>query len=223
LLQADKQNFADSFLQWLAQFHLKVPPAAEKYLSPKELEPLLGKSIRDILPDKTARWMTHSAYRQAHTVGDLVAMSHEDVMKFRNLGWTAVKQVETALVALGFNWPGYKIPYPKGFLCPEFPKKVSKIRTSGGTYKDGYVYLMVTGHHRYIKIGFSTSPRERETTLQAEDPQMRIDFVQPANGQFERWLHERFAMTRIRGEWFDLSKEDVAWIKSGKAHQEFLS
>lgn len=30
----------------------------------------------------------------------------------------------------------------------------------------------------------------------------------------ERWFHRRFAHCRIEGEWFALSEEDLAWVKS---------
>jgi len=79
--------------------------------------------------------------------------------------------------------------------------------------KQGYVYLMidtVSGHH---KIGYSTQPEVRERTLFADKPSVRLICAWEATRKEETLLHERFADSRIRGEWFDLNTIDISSIK----------
>jgi hypothetical protein len=74
----------------------------------------------------------------------------------------------------------------------------------------GYVYLCRNNRNGLIKIGFSKEPKYREVTLQSEDPDVEFIHVRPADRGLERCLHQIFAAKRRRGEWFELSDEDVA-------------
>lgn len=77
----------------------------------------------------------------------------------------------------------------------------------------GYIYLVQAGG-RY-KIGKATDVTKRIKSLQtgsAEEirlihtiPTQRVELA-------EKQLHTRFKAKRERGEWFDLSAEDVAWL-----------
>ena len=78
--------------------------------------------------------------------------------------------------------------------------------------KSDYLYLM-RHSNGLTKIGRSVNPRTREKTLQAEDPRLRLIFKAKDCGYLERGLHSRFAELRKRGEWFDLTEEQVRWIK----------
>jgi hypothetical protein len=80
--------------------------------------------------------------------------------------------------------------------------------------KPMHVYLMHHGLSDVWKIGRSTNPTCRERTLQHADPQITMVWSVQECGSLEGWLHERFANKRLRGEWFNLSDEDVEWIQS---------
>lgn len=75
-----------------------------------------------------------------------------------------------------------------------------------------YVYLMrhANGLH---KIGRSLNPTAREKTLQAEDPRLELVCAGRADRELERRLHARFAKCRRRGEWFELTARQVAYVK----------
>ena len=75
-----------------------------------------------------------------------------------------------------------------------------------------YIYLCRNHRNGYTKIGLSSNPSYREKTLQSEEPE--VSFIAIFHGDYlrERALHEQFQRKRLRGEWFDLSAEDVANI-----------
>lgn len=73
-------------------------------------------------------------------------------------------------------------------------------------------YLMQDTFRGYYKIGKSKDPKVREGTLQAEVP--TIELLHVIESDIEAYLHKKFNSKRLRGEWFDLSKADVNYIKS---------
>lgn len=77
----------------------------------------------------------------------------------------------------------------------------------------GYLYLIFHGRTKLIKIGFSKNPKAREKTLQAEDPDLKIIYMAEATMHDERHFHQFFREQRRRGEWFDLTEDDVQIIK----------
>jgi hypothetical protein len=77
--------------------------------------------------------------------------------------------------------------------------------------KKRFVYLM-RHSNGLIKIGFSSNPRQREVTLQAEDPMLSMIDCFPAGMDVEQRLHQIFADLRVRGEWFRLEDRHVDWI-----------
>lgn len=77
-----------------------------------------------------------------------------------------------------------------------------------------YVYLMHDYTNDYHKIGISSNPTFREKTLQGEKP--TIDMVCKKRfpsrliaRSFEQALHQAYLEKRIRGEWFELTEQDV--------------
>ena len=86
------------------------------------------------------------------------------------------------------------------------------------------IYLFRAGN-RY-KIGISKDPQRRLYDLSASP--LPIEFVwslQVGNASMlEGQLHKIFQEKRAHGEWFELSREDVAWIKkwAGDYGQEAL-
>jgi hypothetical protein len=81
--------------------------------------------------------------------------------------------------------------------------------------KDSYVYLMKNERNGYIKIGKSNNPKYREKTLQSEEPEISLIFkknvINPSTK--EKNLHKKYSDKRIRGEWFDLTEQDISDIK----------
>ncbi len=82
--------------------------------------------------------------------------------------------------------------------------------------RDGYVYLLKgkTGHY---KIGRSVSPDARIKKLEVNLPFAikPIHLIQCSDClKAERELHLKFRNKKTAGEWFLLSNEDVAYIKS---------
>ena len=79
----------------------------------------------------------------------------------------------------------------------------------------GYVYLLSGGG--YYKIGQTRDIRSRSRALGMQLP-FEVDLVHVIETNeplvLERRLHEEFNHKRVRGEWFELSAEDVKYIKS---------
>lgn len=81
-----------------------------------------------------------------------------------------------------------------------------------------YVYLMVDTTNGYHKIGISNNPEYRERTLQSEKPTIEKVCAKQYPSRIiaeaiESALHKAFDAKRIRGEWFDLSEQEVTDIK----------
>ena len=88
--------------------------------------------------------------------------------------------------------------------------KSNKLRTK----ESCSVYLMHDTTNNFYKIGISNKPKWREKTLQSEKPTIELleskRFVSRELAlSFEKALHQTFDSKRIRGEWFNLTEEDV--------------
>jgi len=80
--------------------------------------------------------------------------------------------------------------------------------------KVGKVYLMKNGRNGYIKIGFTKNePKFREKTFQSEEPEVELINYWYGSMLDEEKLHEKFAEKRLRGEWFNLNKDDINQIE----------
>lgn len=91
--------------------------------------------------------------------------------------------------------------------CPSMPNADQKTRA-------GFVYLMRSGD--LYKIGRSKNPNARLAALQNAAPNtiylvhsIRTDDMHG----FEAYLHDLFSAEQTTGEWFDLSSDQVAWLK----------
>jgi uncharacterized membrane protein YhaH (DUF805 family) len=77
-----------------------------------------------------------------------------------------------------------------------------------------HVYLMTDTTNNYYKIGISNKPYYREKTLQSEKPTIELIAskkypVRKIAESIEKSLHSVYDKKRIRGEWFNLSENDV--------------
>ena len=76
-----------------------------------------------------------------------------------------------------------------------------------------YIYLMRDERTGLVKIGKSQNPQYREKTLQSDNPLIVLVHSWAGLPAEEKALHNEFAEKRVRGEWFQLSDEDIASIK----------
>jgi hypothetical protein len=73
--------------------------------------------------------------------------------------------------------------------------------------KEKVCYIMIDKSTKYVKIGNSINPYHRERTLQAEKPTIEMLHIFKENIEAE--LHKKYAKKRIRGEWFNLTTNQV--------------
>lgn len=78
------------------------------------------------------------------------------------------------------------------------------------TLKTRKTYLIKDGNSGFYKIGYSSKPELRETTLHAELPLVDILFY--CDGFIENELHKKYKHLRVRGEWFALTDDCVIEI-----------
>lgn len=105
-----------------------------------------------------------------------------------------------------------------GIVLRSVPKR-PVLETGGIAQTDDacYVYLMIDTSNGYHKIGISNHPNYREKTLQSEKPTIEKICAKQFPSRIiaqsiESALHTAFASKRIRGEWFNLSEQDVKQI-----------
>ena len=59
-----------------------------------------------------------------------------------------------------------------------------------------------------VKIGSATDPHARLRSLQTGSPhELKMARVIDGDARGERWLHDRYAGLRVRGEWFEYCDE----------------
>ena len=76
------------------------------------------------------------------------------------------------------------------------------------------LYIMKCNRTGYYKIGKSNNSKHREKTLQAETPTIQMVATFSEHGWQESEWHNYFVKHRLRGEWFDLTKTQVAYMVS---------
>ena len=81
----------------------------------------------------------------------------------------------------------------------------------------GFVYLMKSG--KYYTIGHTNSPdrRQYEIGLQLPEKLIRIHSIETDDPSgIEAYWHNRFKASRINGEWFNLSNDDIRIFRKRK-------
>lgn len=76
------------------------------------------------------------------------------------------------------------------------------------------LYLMKDQHLGCYKIGVSSNPEHRESTLSAQKPSIKLVGSWDDMAYAEKEWHQYFADQRIRGEWFDLTPTQVRFFVS---------
>ena len=81
----------------------------------------------------------------------------------------------------------------------------------------GYVYLIKSGRHHKVGRTNSVGRRERELEIQLPEKAATVHVIKTDDPVgIEGYWHQRFADRRRNGEWFELSREDVAAFKRRK-------
>ena len=115
-------------------------------------------------------------------------------------------------------WYGFRgIPIPKE-RDDRQPRPIRNYQPS-----PGYIYLIradLPNDYRPYKIGYSKDVSNRMATFNVKLP-FRFDLVYTLKTEnmrrVEKLLHRQFQSKRVNGEWFDLSADDVEWIKNYKS------
>lgn len=80
-----------------------------------------------------------------------------------------------------------------------------------------YVIFIEVGGRRYYKIGLARSLEGRLKSHQCSSPfdvSVAIAYFVPHMRREETVLHSMFSDQRIRGEWFDLSRDDLVRVSA---------
>jgi hypothetical protein len=102
-------------------------------------------------------------------------------------------------------------------LAPSVAAAPDEETTTTAASNDGYVYLVRSG--RYYKIGWTrdVGRRQYDLKLQLPEPATQVHVIATDDPVgIERYWHQRFADRHKNGEWFELSKADVAAFKRRK-------
>jgi hypothetical protein len=73
--------------------------------------------------------------------------------------------------------------------------------------KNQKTYIMLDSHTGYYKIGYSSNPGVRESTLLSQKPTISLLYIHPKN--IEKKLHKNYSDFRVRGEWFNLNQDQL--------------
>ncbi len=94
-----------------------------------------------------------------------------------------------------------------------YSKFMNENKISKENCDSAQIYLILNKKSGNIKIGRSKNPSLREKTLQAEQPDLELISVWEAPKKVENELHKKYSDKRIRGEWFNLTFNDLKEIK----------
>lgn len=96
-------------------------------------------------------------------------------------------------------------------IAIEKPIKPTGPKYLNGPSTVGYVYFIKMGNA--VKIGFSTSTGNRLQAIQTSCPEpAELIKVVPGTMSTEFFFHDHFAKYRLRGEWFSLEGDLVAFL-----------
>lgn len=196
---------------------LKENPCEYDHLFVSRDGDLKAICIRQALAQKTRNehlilFSRYIAERHSHLLWYHVfnTFQHQARSLFEKLNYWTYDKDEIPEKGVMFLPRGYKgIAFTPFYTSPQ-PQPSTDTALKEPTQH--FVYIMYNRRNNYYKIGHSTDPVYREKTLQAEEPEIILLnkwFASPAT---EAALHQKFKYKRIRGEWFNLSPEDLSEI-----------
>lgn len=97
-----------------------------------------------------------------------------------------------------------------------FNAEVAKANKNRALTKVGYIYLLSSDNGKY-KIGKTTDVERRlNEHLRIHPLKLNVLHVVKVReySKCERYLLNHFSNKRLQGEWFDLTKDDISWIRS---------
>lgn len=109
------------------------------------------------------------------------------------------------------DWPGFV-----KYLGPK--PTIEEREHEPGNLK--FIYLMRDSRNGYTKIGISKDPKYREQSLQSEVPQVHLLVSFRCLRKHEKLLHQMYKTKRVRGEWFNLTDDDIKNIRDYLADQQ---
>lgn len=86
-------------------------------------------------------------------------------------------------------------------------------------YKDGCIYIVNARGTSLYKIGYASNVGERMHSMRTDSPlELDVIAVIPAREprKMESRLHRKYEKKRVRGEWFNLSNDDVVELSTVK-------
>jgi hypothetical protein len=137
-----------------------------------------------------------------------------ELTTFRRLGAKAERAAKLRAFCVERGWTDVA-----GLCDPHLPPPGDHTESGGeltAGIAPGYVYLLKHGSRREYKIGRTNNPLRRDGEIRTELPNTvesvhKIKTDDPSG--IEAYWHQRFAAKRLNGEWFELSKADVAAFK----------
>ena len=94
------------------------------------------------------------------------------------------------------------------------PRGTKRIKLSRQRNRPRFVYL-IKATNGLIKIGIAknVAQRLRQLDNMSPVPLELLHTIETKNArELEGELHERFALKRVRGEWFSLANPDILWV-----------
>lgn len=122
------------------------------------------------------------------------------------LAWWALFEDEKKLIQHLYD---YKYDHQYRSQCENKKREQQAAQKKTFPVRKTYVYLMKDEQTCFHKIGQSKNPKARESTLFSEKPSISLIAAWYTEGKDEKLLHDKFISKQVRGEWFDLSEDDV--------------
>ena len=201
-------------------FHIYVTLTNDRKLEGWILKQNLNLKYRNELTNYFVSFITKE-YKLDDPAGVFNVYQHQARSLFERLGYFTIdnKDVEQ-LKGRRFDMmlpAGYKGVVFVPFAVTKKPQiETSQKNTSKqkvDTVQTNFVYVMHNTKNGYYKIGKSITPEYREKTLQAEEPDIVLLEKWEAASHIEITLQRKFKHKRKRGEWFNLTDDDLIEIR----------